>query len=239
MESLTGVTDPVTYKEIDTLYNNARNIIFPNFPIYEEAHRIPLQNLIMSHFLTREICMTPYARWQIEFNNRLNLIMPYYNKLYKAIDLDVNIFDDVNYTRSMEVTSNLTMEKGTTDTSTQEGTTTQNGSFMPGTTGIVTHTSTPQTNIADFLNDSYLSSADKSVSSGEDTSLTTTDMKTNGSIKRSGKDIDTEARNIKETYKGKRGGKSYLELLKDIQEAIFSVDNMILENLEDLFFAIY
>lgn len=239
MESLTGKTSPVSYSQINELYDSARNIIFPDFPLYKESHRIELENLILNKFLTRELCMTPYARWQIAFSNKLLSIMPYYNQLYKAVDIDVPLFDDVNYSRVMDVSGNIVMEKGTTDTSEQTLTNTQSGSFMPGTTGVVTHTSTPQTNLADFLDNSYISSADKSVTSGEDTSTTTNDGSSAGTIKRTGQDKDTETRNVTENYTGKRGGRSYAELLREIRESVFSIDNMILEELEDLFFGIY
>lgn len=238
MESLTGRTSPTEFKDIPQLFDDARNILFPDFPIYDEAHRKPLQNLIMSHFLTREICLTPYARWQLMFQQKLLIGMEYFNGLYTSF-AGVNIFDDVNYSREINTQGNVIMSKGTIDTTEQTGTTTSDGSFKPGATQIVTNTTTPQTDLQNFLDNSYVSSASKSTTEGEDNSLNTTDMQSTGSIKRGGQDEDTEVRDVTEKVKGKRGSKSYFELMQEAQAAIFSVDQMVLDYLEELFFCIY
>lgn len=238
METLAGKTSPVTYDDLPALFDQVRNILFPNFPIYDETHRTPLQNLIMGRFLTREICMTPYARWQFAFNQKLMEIMPVMNKLYVSME-DINLFDDVNYSRTINTDGTKTMEKGTTDTTEAHVDTTVTGSFMPGVTNVTTTSTTPQTNLESFLNDRYVSSADKSTASGEDTSVNTTTSGNSGSIVRSGQDKDVEQQKVIETVKGKRGGKTYAELVTEYKDTIFSVDNMILDSLEELFFMVY
>lgn len=238
MESLTQKTSPVSYNDLTNLYNEARSLLFPNFPIFNEEHRIPLENLIMNHFLTREICMTPYARWQVAFNNKMQLIMPYYNTLYESI-AGINLFDDVNFTREAENSGSVIMKKGTTDKSSQSGTSSTSGSFTPGTQQVVSNTTTPQGNLTDFLNDSYVSSASKSNTSGEDTSLNTVDTSGEGQITRSGQDENVDNRSLTETVKGKRGSKSYFEMIQETNGKIFTVDQMILDSLEELFFSIY
>lgn len=239
MESLTGRAQPTTYNELPQLFDDVRTILFPNFPIYKEEHRKELENLIMGKFLTREIAFTPFAQWHFKFQQRMLLIMPYYNKLYKLMEQDINLFDDVNYTRDINNNGSVVMKKGTRDESTQTGDTTTNGSFMPGTQQVITNTTTPQTNLSDFLDNSYVSSASKSNNSGEDTSLNTVNASSTGAVERSGQDEDIEDRHILEKVTGKRGSKTYLELMQDAQTAIFSVDNMILNDLEEMFFMVY
>lgn len=239
MEALTGKASPVTYNELPGLFNEVRSQLFPNLPIFNEEHRIPLENLIMGRYLTREICCTPWARWQIMFNQKLMEIMPTMNRLYEALETNTNIFDDTNYTRTYNTTGNKTMKKGTVDETVNEGITTQDGTFNPGTTRIDTHSGTPQTELTNFLDDKYITDADKSVASGQDTSQTTTDVNSSGSIRRSGQDEDIETRQDTEKIVGKRSGLSYAELITKFKNELFSVDQMVLDALDECFFMLY
>lgn len=241
METLNNQTIPSTYEELPALFNAVRDKIFPNFPIFNEEHRIPLENLIMGRFLNREICTVPYARWQFMFNQKLMEIMPYFNKLYQALESqpDFNMFDDVNYTRTIKTDGIVTMNKGTSDTSTGTNEQEANGTFNPGTESIVTESNTPQTELDNFLENKYVSGASKSVNSGEDTSYNKTTFTLNQKLERSGSDSDVEDRMVTETVLGKRGNKSYVELIKEYRESLFTVDNMVLDALEDMFFMIY
>lgn len=239
MESLTGQETPVTYNQLNELFDSVRTILFPNFPIYDESHRIPLENLIMSKFLNREICETPYAYWQVLFNTKMNLVMNKYNPLYKAFADDINLFDDVNYTRNIKRDDIVTMEKGTKDVLTANMKNTVNGTFTPGTTQINTSINTPQSQIDDFLENKYLTSANKGWNEGTDesenistnTGTTTTDY--------TGQNVDTTDGTTVETVKGKRGNKSYAEMLMEMKNNLFSVDEMVLNELEDMFFMVY
>lgn len=251
MESLAGKTEPVKFDELPALFDQVRSKLFPNFPIFDESHRIPLQNLIMGHYLTREICTTPWGRWQQMFNQKLMEIMPPMNLLYKSLDNQVSLYNDVNYTRTIKTEGSTIMKKGTTDKTTSsatndvQSTTTNDGTFSPGTTQINTHTSTPQTDLDNFLNDRYLSEADKITAEGQDTSRTVSDIVTNGDtsgtsqLVRSGQDEDTEDRSVTETVIGKRGGLTYAELIARYKTEVFSVDQMIIDSLEECFFMIY
>lgn len=240
MEALNNQETPSTYSELPNLFDSVRNILFPNFPIYDESHRETLQNLIMGRFLMREICETPYAKWQWMFNQKLMEIMPYYNKLYASLDANgINVFDNTNYTRTIGTEGTVTMKKGTIDTSTSSGTSEQDGTYNPGTTRVDTTINTPQSEIESFLDDQYLSGADKSVMSGEDVSHSVSENSLSGSITRSGEDTDIETRDVTETVSGKMGGKTYGEILGEIKDKLFNVDNLILDELEELFFMVY
>ena len=241
MESLNHMTHPVTYDQLPSLFNSVRNKIFPDFPIYNEDHRIPLENLILGKYLNREICTTPYAKWQFMFNQKLMEIMPYYNRLYLALEQspDFNIFDDVNYTRNIKTDGTVTMNKGTSDQIINSGEQSGDTIFTPNTTDIITESATPQTELDNFLNNKYISSATKNTNSGEDITESKTLFSNTNTTTRSGSDSDVENRSVIETVKGKRGNKSYVELFKEYKDLIFSVDMMILDDLEDLFFMIY
>lgn len=99
MESVTGRNQETNYNQLPSLVKDAIPFIFDDFPIYDETHRIPLETKILNHFMFREICTTPFARWKWELNGKLQEIMPYYNELYKTAALEYNPLDDVNYSR--------------------------------------------------------------------------------------------------------------------------------------------
>lgn len=279
MESLTNQTKPVDYSQLQNLFNQARSLLFPDFPIYDEYHRIPLQNLIMSKFLNREICETPYAYWHVLFNQKLMTIMPMYNILYKSISQTDNMFNDVNYTRTIKRDDTITKNSESTDTSSNkikfDDTTTyesngketgnntlesnQTGVYNPGSQSITTNLDTPQSEIESFMDNKYLTSAQKNINSGEDNSTSTTHSEDsnivnretndttisdstrneNGTLIKTGKDIDITDGSTVETMIGKTGGKSYGEMIAQLKDNIFSVDNMILNDLEELFFMVY
>lgn len=49
--------------------------------------KIELETKILKHYYTREIGFDSWGLFKLKLNERLNLIMPYFNDLYKTIDL--------------------------------------------------------------------------------------------------------------------------------------------------------
>lgn len=239
MESLTGRTEPVSIEGLPQLFEDARSLLFTNFPIYDENHRFVLENLIMGRYLTREIAFTPFAIWKFKFNQKLAEIMPYYNELYKVMADISNPFDDVNYERTIKTDKSITQEKGTTDTTESNSNTTNTATFTPGTTSIDTAIETPQTELESFLQGKYMSSANKSYMEGEDNTVNVIENGGKGTVTHTGQDVDTEDNLVVEKMKGKRSGKTYMELMVEYREKIINIDNMILDELEELFFMVY
>lgn len=68
-----------------------------DFPIYDEAYRPELEKKILRHFYTREIGYETVGLWKLKLEDKLNLIMPYYNKLYESTLLEFNPLYDVDY----------------------------------------------------------------------------------------------------------------------------------------------
>lgn len=100
-ETEAGYTESQGYKKIeDILTESAPKIFDFNFPIFDESYRLPLEIKILRHYYTREICEETRGLWQLRLSERMNLIMPYYNKLYTSELLDFNPFYDVDLTRT-------------------------------------------------------------------------------------------------------------------------------------------
>ena len=84
-EHFAGLEHSVGYKDIEQVIENSWQQIFDfDFPIFDETYRKPLCVKILKHFYTREIGEEVYSLWKLRLNDRLNVIMPYYNKLDEA-----------------------------------------------------------------------------------------------------------------------------------------------------------
>lgn len=98
-ESLTGHTESVGFNETDSIITAAAPIIFSfNFPIFDPDYKLPLEKKILRHYYTREISEETYGLWKLRLEDRMNVIMPYYNQLYQSALLTFNPFYDVDLT---------------------------------------------------------------------------------------------------------------------------------------------
>lgn len=115
-ESLTGHTESQGFTEVDSILTAASPIIFSfQFPIFDEAYRLPLERKILRHYYTREISEETYGLWKLRLQDRMETIMPYYNKLYESALLSFNPFYDVDLT-----TNHAGNQSGVVDTSEKE-----------------------------------------------------------------------------------------------------------------------
>ena len=95
-ESLAGLDKSVGYSNVNEVIEKSRNKIFPPFEIFDESYRPVLETKILKHFYTREIGCETFGLWQLRLDAKLSVIMPYYNKLYNAINIDIPVIDNVN-----------------------------------------------------------------------------------------------------------------------------------------------
>lgn len=94
-----GLTESKGYNSIDSILTTAAPRIFNfDFPIYDESFRLTFEKMILRHFYTREIGYETVGLWQLKLWDKLNLIMPYYNKMYESTLLQFNPLYDTDYT---------------------------------------------------------------------------------------------------------------------------------------------
>lgn len=78
----------------------ARPKIFDfDYPIFDVEYKPHLEEKILRHFYTREICVETYGLWKLRLEDKLNEIMPYYNQLYLSEQLKFEPLFSDNYTR--------------------------------------------------------------------------------------------------------------------------------------------
>ena len=143
-----GWSDQTT---VDTIIDSAIPKVFNfPFPIFSEDYRKTLEHHILQHFYTREIAFQTVGRWKLGLQQKLNDIMPYYNKLYESQELDVDPFNNIDVTETSESSGNTTSKNNTT----RNGTSVTNGSSetndtADGTSGTETNGTTTTNNSQD------------------------------------------------------------------------------------------
>ena len=100
-EQAAGLSESEGFNSIDEILDGAIDSIFNfNFPIFDETYRPILEKKILRHYYTREICEETVGLWKLRLQDKLCMIMPYYNQLYNSELIDFNPFYDVNYKRT-------------------------------------------------------------------------------------------------------------------------------------------
>lgn len=130
-EQKAGLTESVGYGSVDNVITTAAPHIFNfDFPIFDEYYRLPLEKKILRHYYTREISEETVGLWQLRLEDKMNLIMPYYNKLYESELLKFNPLYDTdlhtehtkegNDTRNSSIYRNESAEKSGESTDDEE-----------------------------------------------------------------------------------------------------------------------
>ena len=84
-EKYAGKDSSVNYNQVDQVIDLARPYIFDfNYPIFSADYKAPLENKIIKHFYTREICAETVGLWKLYLNRKMNENMPYYNQRIKS-----------------------------------------------------------------------------------------------------------------------------------------------------------
>ena len=107
-ENAAGYDESKGFNDIDDILTVAAPKVFNfDFPIFDEAYRLPLEKKILRHNYTREIGEETVGLWKLRIQDTLCNIMPYYNKLYESELIKFNPLYDVDMT---------TTHKGESDT---------------------------------------------------------------------------------------------------------------------------
>lgn len=186
-----------------------------SFPIFAESHRKELERKIIKNYYFREIGEETVALWKFKLDNKLNLIMPYYNQLYALAAKDIDIFNDVDYIRE----GNRSGENSASDNS--------SGTSGGSAQSMDAYSDTPQGGLNDLDNLEYLANARKVTGSNSNSET--------HSAQHTGEDSE---KHYERVY-GKMGTKSYTELLMEAREAVLNIDLDIVKECSDLFMNIY
>ena len=305
-ENAAGLTESAGFNSIDSILTEAAPVVFNfDFPIWDETYRLTLEKKILRHYYTREISAETVGLWKLWLEDRLNIIMPYYNKLYETTVYEFNPLYNVDYRTSGSGASNGSgyEEVSNTESEQVDNQTSRNGSAynerenVNSTSGTRNATNeesnsnissgsrtendkdwnlysdTPQGGI-DGIDDTtniYLTNATKvtrdnnasengstcAESQGKNDqnwSENTSDNEArsniysesgagsqnrSGSSSRSGSNIVSNTNEYIDHVIGKIGGGSYASLIAEFRNTLLNIDEMIIEELSDLFFTLW
>lgn len=231
-ETYAGYDDRQGFGNVNSVISKALPKLFDfDFPIYDESYRTVLETKIVKHFYTREICAETVGRWKLFLDERLNLIMPYYNQRYKSTLLEFNPLYDVDLTTDHSKDNSGNSENsGTSENNTEnnrtysrndkydrnlgentdytrdlkDGTTTNQGN-----NDWTYNNDTPQGGVQGLESGNYLSSAthqtanDVTTETGTETGTTNTKVSQTGNDNRTINDTDDTSRTDNGTTTGK------------------------------------
>lgn len=213
------------FNDIDSILETVNGDIFNfEYPIFDDEYKNPLQIKILRYFYTREICEESVGLWKLRLQNKLNEIMPYYNKMYESELLSFQPLNDVDLT----IKRDSTVDGENTSQGTSEGTSDNTYASWDK------YSDTPQGGISGMTTsgagtDMYLTNA-RNVS-GSDHNETSASREASGTI--------TTTEDYLERITGKRNGNSFARQLKEYRETFLNIDMMILHDLEPLFFGLW
>jgi hypothetical protein len=207
-------TFSVSVMDLVTEYNIDPFDVADKYPIFDEAHREPLNKKIIEHYWNYEIGQETIDMFVFALNRKMREIMPYYNQLYLT-ELD---FDPLT-------TVDLKSETDSTDTQTTTSESTSENTNDANSTSRVVSSETPQTRLSG--DEDYATGASDSV--GQSVSGGTSTSTQGDSGERSGSVISvTTGRNT-----------SGSELIAAYRATLLNIDMDVIESLSTLFMQLW
>lgn len=208
-EQTTGLSG----KPVSQIIEKAAPILFQfYYPFWSENpnEKRLFQEKIIRHFYTREIGFETMGLFQLKLEDKMLEIMPYYNKLYSAANMEFNF---LNTDESSE------HENESTKTS---GEYSANGEVS--SKGNSKYSDTPQGSISGLENGDYMTNAEINVNASNSSN--------NGENKGEG------TRELTRTYTGRKGV-SAGNLLAEYYKAQMNIDQQLYKELNTLFMNIW
>ena len=250
----TDTSDSVTTEDI--ISNAVPKIFDFEYPIFDESYKSTLEENILRHYYTREICCETVARWKMFLSDRMKLIMPKYNLMYKNLkDIQDKLLFTTDMTEDYQGTGTNTNTSTSTGSSTNE--TSGNAENTSNTkSGATSHSAsdawqtandTPQGALTGIENNQYLSSATHNKGTSDQNSDSTatgsstaksTQTSTNESNNTSSGSGNTTQNYVRKLL-GKNGGSEYINIYNKLVNSYLDIDELIIDELADLFFQLW
>ena len=218
-----GKDSPETISEIREDCKKAAPLILGDYPLFNEEYRDSLGEKILYHFYTREIGFETAFLFKQKINEKMNLIMPYYNKLYESELLKFNPLEDASETIEHEEHYTNTDRSDRNDSS---STTVQSDS-----SSVQKYSDTPQGSISNLQQDRYLTNATIDYSDTNQVSGVISSGGSNAEGKNDGKYTTKRS--------GKSGSNTFSAMLKEYRETFLNIDQLIMQELDHLFMQLW
>lgn len=206
---------------IRNLMDNNFDFGLKDYPIFDEEYRTVLNNKILMHYYMDEIGFETAGLFKVYLNNKMNEIMPYYNELYKK-QKDLLL----NFDKTTNLTETFTRDN-TTDTNTKSNSTSSN--IASGSSKNV-YQDTPMGSITQQDIDNYDHASSQEFNKNQNTSSIEDNSNLTGKA--------TSLENYIRTKTGNNGRLYGIEILKMIKNNYMNIDEMVINELQDLFMGI-
>ena len=206
---------------IRNLMDNNFDFGLKDYPIFDNEYRELLNNKILMHYYMDEIGFETAGLFKVYLNNKMNEIMPYYNELYKK-QKDLLL----NFDKTTNLTETFTRDN-TTDTNTKSNSTSSN--TASGSSKNV-YQDTPMGSITQQDIDNYDHASSQEFNKNQNTSSIEDNSNLTGKA--------TSLENYIRTKTGNNGRLYGIEILKMIKNNYMNIDEMVINELQDLFMGI-
>lgn len=263
LERLAGQEESQPYNKISEIIEAARPKLFDfDFPIYDPAYRPVLETKILRHYYTREIGSETYGMFKLRLEDTLNLIMPYYNKLYESALLEYNPLYTVDYFEEHEGAKDGSDQRNKTGSDSINMTGSDNRTLNTDHSKTGTqltevdnidwskYSDTPQGAVTGLDNDNYLTNATKETADDQSRITYNTSDKNTGTdnLAHTKQETATHTGTDSGTYTGTdqyinhiygNKGANYAALINEYRETLLNIDLMIINELNDCFMLLY
>lgn len=203
---------------IRSLMENGFDFGLKEYPIFDENYRNTLNKNILEYYFESEIGLETPALFKRILNSRMNLIMQKYNSMYQSIQ---EVLENP--------LSNMNLKETFSSNSSANGTGTSNSSSTSSSNGKNLYQDTPQGKISmqDLEGDVYATNYSKSEDGGVASGTSTSSSESTGTNEY-----------VKHII-GNSGNKYNIDLMNKLATDLKSVDELIINELQDLFMGIY
>lgn len=205
--------------KIKDLAKEGRTTFFDfDYPLTNNITKEQFETMILNKFIMRRIGYDTLTAFKLQLNVKLNSIMPIYNKMFDALE-NWNIFNDGEVT-----TETGTDERQTTNTT--QNTLSNNSTTQSSSISDRRNSELPQDQLENLRDGSYVGNYnyDTDTATGQDSSTS------NGSATSNGTDNNEYTKEIRRSPTDK------IAIMKEMQENINSIYEMIFKDLDCLFY---
>ena len=222
-----------------TVYNlliNNFDFGLNDYPIFDESYRQTLNDAIIEYYKFREIAFENPNQWRDRLRARMNIIMRNkYNKMYEAKLRDFNPFYNVDMTETYTHNVETNGQSNMSTTQNTDTTTRQNANEN----SLATTSSFPSEEMVegDLTSNLFVDNASKNVNSSEVVGNDNVNTDSNMTNDNSGLTKETYERKTLGSSAGLPFSKAIMQYFEMLQES--NIDQMIIDELSDLFITVY
>lgn len=205
--------------KIKDLAKEGRQTIFDfDYPLTDTISREDFECMILNHFLMRRIGFDTVRAFQIHLDNKLNSIMPIYNKMF-------DLLNEATFLGDTQIRQGYDKEKGNSNTTTANNLTATSNSNSQNTSDR-RYSDTPENELQNVRDGKYI----------KDYNYDTANANSSNTSTSSGTGNSQENRNNDKEYKETITNINMIDTILKLNEKKVSIYNLIYNELEPLFY---